>query len=122
QKTWLEAKENYENLPENSFNHPYEACKKSDSNSKYFFFYIKNTHGTEPMSTGDRLKDSILSISGVGILQCLWLLGGSPNGYWPCPSGWCSMVDGWVEVRWPDCLGDFCGDFSGDFFCGPFCP
>ncbi|KAG5373712.1 hypothetical protein IGI04_042969 [Brassica rapa subsp. trilocularis] len=34
QKTWLEAKENYENLPENSFNHPYEACKKSDSNSK----------------------------------------------------------------------------------------
>jgi len=38
QKTWLEAKENYENLPENSFNHPYEACKKSDSNSKYFFF------------------------------------------------------------------------------------
>ncbi|KAG5375458.1 hypothetical protein IGI04_040054 [Brassica rapa subsp. trilocularis] len=43
QKTWLEAKEIYENLPENSFNHPYEACKKSDSNSKYFFFYIKNT-------------------------------------------------------------------------------
>ena len=28
QKTWLEAKEIYENLPENSFNHPYEACKK----------------------------------------------------------------------------------------------
>ncbi|KAG5373724.1 hypothetical protein IGI04_042960, partial [Brassica rapa subsp. trilocularis] len=34
QKTWLEAKEIYENLPEKSFNHPYEACKKSDSNSK----------------------------------------------------------------------------------------
>ena len=62
QKTWLEAKENYENLPENSFNHPYEACKKSDSNSKYFFFYIKNTPGTQPMSTGDRLKKSVLYI------------------------------------------------------------
>jgi hypothetical protein len=62
QKTWLEAKENYENLPENSFNHPYEACKKSDSNSKYFFFYIKNTPGTQPMSTGDMLKKSVLSI------------------------------------------------------------
>ena len=35
---YKEAKEIYENLPENSFNHPYEACKKSDSNSKYFFF------------------------------------------------------------------------------------
>ena len=62
QKTWLEAKEIYENLPENSFNHPYEACKKSDSNSKYFFFYIKNTPGTQPMSTGDMLKKSVLSI------------------------------------------------------------
>ena len=63
QKTWLEAKENYENLPENSFNHPYEACKKSDSNSKYFFFYIKNTPGTESMSTGGRLKKSDLYIN-----------------------------------------------------------
>ena len=62
QKTWLEASENYENLPENSFNHPYEACKKSDSNSKYFFFYIKNTPGTESMSTGGRLKKSDLYI------------------------------------------------------------
>ncbi|KAG5397797.1 hypothetical protein IGI04_019611, partial [Brassica rapa subsp. trilocularis] len=51
QKTWLEAKEIYENLPENSFNHSYEACKKSNSNSKYFVFYIKNTPGTQPMST-----------------------------------------------------------------------
>ncbi len=59
QKTWLEAKENYENLPENSSNHVYEACKKSDSNSKYFFFYIKNTPGTESMSTGERLKKSL---------------------------------------------------------------
>ena len=62
QKTWLEASENYEILPENSFNHPYEACKKSDSNSKYFFFYIKNTPGTESMSTGGRLKKSDLYI------------------------------------------------------------
>ncbi|CAN7105333.1 unnamed protein product, partial [Brassica rapa subsp. narinosa] len=30
QKTWLEAKENHENLPENCFNHSYEACKISD--------------------------------------------------------------------------------------------
>ncbi|KAG5400750.1 hypothetical protein IGI04_015357 [Brassica rapa subsp. trilocularis] len=51
QKTWLEAKENHENLPENNFNHFYEVCKKSDSNLKYFF-YIKNTPGTQPMSTG----------------------------------------------------------------------
>ncbi|KAG5373572.1 hypothetical protein IGI04_043110 [Brassica rapa subsp. trilocularis] len=28
QKTWLEAKEIYENLPENSFNHPYEGMQK----------------------------------------------------------------------------------------------
>ncbi|CAN6973884.1 unnamed protein product [Brassica rapa subsp. trilocularis] len=56
QKTWLEAKENHENLPENSFNHSCEACKKSDSNSKWLFLYIKNTFGTQPMSTGDRLK------------------------------------------------------------------
>ena len=28
QKTWLKAKENYETLPENSFNHSYEAYKK----------------------------------------------------------------------------------------------
>ena len=56
QNTWLEAKENHENLPQKSFNHSYEACKKSDSNLKYLFFYIKNTPGTQPMSTGDRLK------------------------------------------------------------------
>ena len=62
QKTWLEAKEIYENLPENSFNHPYEACKKSDSNSKYFFFTLKILPGTQPMSTGDRLKKSVLYI------------------------------------------------------------
>ena len=62
QKTWLEASENYENLPENSSNHVYEACKKSDLNSKYFFFYIKNTPGTQSMSTGDRLKKSVRTI------------------------------------------------------------
>lgn len=62
QKTWLEAKENYENLPVNSSNHPYDACKKSDPNSKYFFFYIKNTPGAESMSTGERLEKSVLSI------------------------------------------------------------
>ncbi|CAN6973966.1 unnamed protein product [Brassica rapa subsp. trilocularis] len=63
QKTWLEAKENHENLPENSFNHSCEACKKSYSNSKWLFLYIKNTFGTQPMSTGDRLKKkSVLSI------------------------------------------------------------
>ena len=55
QKTWLEAKENHENLPENSFNHSYEACKKQIQIPS-FFFYIKNTLGTQPMSTGDRLK------------------------------------------------------------------
>ncbi|KAG5374262.1 hypothetical protein IGI04_042426, partial [Brassica rapa subsp. trilocularis] len=47
QKTWLEAKENYENFPENSFNHPYEACKKSDSNSK-------GRHSLEPPTPSTR--------------------------------------------------------------------
>ena len=56
QSTWLEAKENHETFPENSFNHSYEACKKSDSNSKYIVFYIKNTPGTQPMPIGDKLK------------------------------------------------------------------
>ena len=46
QKTWLEAKENHENLPENIFNHSYEACKKSDSNSKYFFLHQKYSRNT----------------------------------------------------------------------------